>query len=637
MRHFVLSAALLFTCTSSLHAYERLQGPTDVVYWDKTKAQTGYTFFGTRGVTYLIDMQGCIVQTWPLGANPRLLDNGNVLDATSLTPDEFRSLAEVSWSGSNVWQYTETRAAYAPHHDFLRIYNKKLGTNTTLYIAAKTVTSNQCIAAGCNPASAPYTNAQVDAIVEIDMAGAVVWEWCFFDHGIQDFDAGKSNYVGSGKTIANYPGRLNLNLPGRPLTKDWLHCTSLDYNTNLDQIVISAEGGEFYVIDHGKTFTAGNPAASIALAAGTNGDFVYRFGDPARHGQGNPPSINLNWTTSTTGNKQIGGVSQVQWIPQGVPGAGNFMVFNNGQDLFETSPQSYIFEVNPFINAGATNTSNYVSPPSAGYSNWAAPGHDTDKRTKQLSRQVIWKYFSMANQGFFSHIGGSVQRMANSNILVCSTAEGHVFEVAQASNVVWEYISPITTNGVVEYKRDTWPMANALARACRYATNHLALIGHTLVPGSTISGRTPAYISAPTISGTGYTPQPPTAVDSIWVTAVISNARAVASATLVYNAGSSNVSVTMLDDGSHNDGANGDSIYGGVIPAFITGTTVRFYITAQDDFSNSATDPASAPGTTFSYVVNLIPEPAGPVVLATGLAWLVRRRGMARGRFVAML
>ena len=36
--------------------------------------------------------------------------------------------------------------------------------------------------------------------MEVDLTGKIVWEWWFFDHVIQDFDANKSNYVGSGKT-----------------------------------------------------------------------------------------------------------------------------------------------------------------------------------------------------------------------------------------------------------------------------------------------------------------------------------------------------------------------------------------------------------------------------------------------------
>ena len=599
----ITTAIGLVLCSSSLPAYERLQGPTEVLYWNKASTYAGYTFFGARSNTYLINLEGRVVQTWPVGTNPHLLDSGNVLDAANGDVSGFSGLQEVDWSGNTVWQYTEARTNYALHHDFLRIYNAKLGTNTTLYIAAKTVSSNACVAAGCNPANGPYTNAQVDAIVEVDMAGSVVWEWCFFDHGIQDFDAGKSNYVGVGKSISNYPGRLNLNLPGRPVTNDWLHCNSIDYNTNLDQIVINAAGGEFYVIDHGNTFVAGNPTASIALAAGTNGDFLYRFGDPARYSQGNPPSIQQNWATSTTGNKQIGASSHAQWIPAGMPGAGHFLVFNNGGDLFETTPQSYIFELNGYLNASTNDTGAYVNPPTAGYYNWPAPGHDTDKRTKSMSRQITWMYYSMANQGMFSHLDSSVQRLPNGNTLICDSTEGHIFEVTATGDAVWEYINPVTEDGISAYKRDNWPMQNAVFRAYRFATNHPALAGRTLIPQSTITGSTPSYISAPTISGTAINPTAPTATTSVWVTSVITNSGGVASATLSYIVGSITNTVVMLDDGLHHDGAAGDGVYGGQIPAFAAGANVSYYVAAQDNFGLTSADPSGAPGSRYSYAI----------------------------------
>ena len=609
LSNFVLAAVGLVVSSITLHAYERLQGPTEVIYWDKTQTYNGYTFFGVRSNTYLIDMEGRVAHTWPVGTNPHLLTNGNVLDAFGGDVNGFAGLKEVDWSGNTVWQYTETRTNYSPHHDFLRIYNSKLGTNTTLYIAAKSVTSNQCVAAGCNPTNSTYTNAQVDAIVEIDMSGNVVWEWCFFDHGIQDYDASKSNYVGTGMSISNYPGRLNLNLPGRPVTNDWLHCNAIDYNTNLDQIVITTAGGEFYVIDHGKTFTAGNPAASIVLAASTNGDFIYRFGDPARYSQGSPPSITPNWTVSTTGNKQIGACSDAQWIPAGLPGAGHFLVFNNGCDLFETTPQSYIFEINGNLNASGNDTGLYVNPPTAGYYTWSAPGHDTDKQKKSMSNQITWMYYSMANQGMFSHLDSSIQRLPNGNTLICDSTEGHVFEVTSNGVAVWEYINPVTADGVTAYKRDNWPMYNSVFRAYRFATNYPALAGHTLTPQSTITGSQPSYISAPTISSITISPSSPTATNSVWITATVTNVGSVAAVNLTYIVGSTTNTVSMLDDGLHQDGMAGDGCYGAQIPAMTAGTMVQFYISSLDAFDNAATNPVGAPASLLFYTVQ-----GGPII-----------------------
>lgn len=574
----LLAGAALLLSSPHARAYERLQGPTQLIYWNKAATYNGYTLFGVQGSTYLLDMEGRVVHTWPLGTNPRLLDNGNLLDAASGSISGFSSLRELDWDGNLVWTYIEARTNYFPHHDFLRIYNKKLGTNTTLFIANKSVTRDQCIAAGCDPSNGAYTNVTVDAIVEVDTSGTVIWEWCFFDHGVQNFDAGRANYVAS---ISDAPGRINLNLPGRPLTNDWLHCVSIDYSTNLDQIAITAEGGEFYVIDHGNTFIPGDPGTSIAKAASANGDFLYRFGDPARYSQGSPPSVQQNWSVSSTGNKQIGAVSQAQWIPTGSPGAGHFLVFNNGGDLFETTPQSYLFEVNGYLNAATNDTGAYVNPPAAGYNLWSAPGHDTDKQKKNMSRQIVAMFYSMANQGFFSHLGGSAQRLPNSNTLICAATEGHIFEVTAAGEAVWEYINPITRTGVVAYKRDSWPLDNAVYRAMRYSASHPALARRTLVGTNTIAGVVPSYISAPTISGTMHNPEAPFSTNVVLVTATVTNSQGVASATLSYFVGTSTNTVAMTNSGT---------TYGASIPAQTAGTLVRYFISAQDDFANTATD-----------------------------------------------
>jgi formylglycine-generating enzyme required for sulfatase activity len=595
MKRFFLLAALAMMI-QPVRGYERLTGPTEVIYWDRAKTSDGFTLFGAQGTSYLIDMEGRLVHSWPLGVHPQLLDNGNLLDATNGTVDGFSGFREVDWNGSNVWQYAESRSGYFPHGDFLRIWNKKLGTNTTLYLANKTISSNQCIAAGCNLTTSGYSDVSVDAIVEVDSSGTVAWEWCFFDHGAQNFDAAKSNYVAS---ISNATGRINLNLPGRPLTNDWLHCVSLDYNTNLDQIVVAAEGGEFYVIDHGNTFVSGNPTSSIALAASTNGNFLYRFGDPARYGQGSAPSILANWTKSTTGNKQIGGVGQVVWISAGVPGAGHFLAFSSGQDLFETTPQSYLFEVNGYLNSTTNDTGAYVNPPSSGYNTLPPPGHDTDKQNKFISRQVVWNFYSMAIQAFFSHVGGSAQRLPNGNTLVCSAAEGHLFEITPAGEAVWEYVNPITTNGVVSYKRDEWPLYNATFRAMRFATNHPALAGRTLVATNTIAGVSPSYISAPLIGKVTQSPLVPYPTNSVAVNAAVTNSRTVASVSLTYIAGITTGTVMMSGTGG---------VYTSTIPTFAAGTLVQYFVIAKDDFDNTST------GAVRSYTVLAGATNGSPVV-----------------------
>ena len=486
----ILSGLLIYACT--LLSQESFMVKTETRYWDSSNSYNGYTLFGTRGMTYLIDMEGHVVHTWNIGTNPRFTEGGTLLDAVGGNPSNQNQWKELDWNGNTVWSYTESRSTYHGHHDFTKIYDPSLGDSAFLYIANKDLTAAQCLAAGCD-ASQTYTNftPQMDVIVEVNMAGTVVWEWCFFDHVVQDMYPSITSTYG---VVANTPGRINLNITGNTVKNDWLHCNSLDFNETLNQIVINSVHGEFYVIDHGATFVAGNPTASIALAATSAGDFKYRFGDPAKYDQGDPPSVLDNWEKATNGNKQIGGAHDIQWIKSGLPGAGNFLIFNNAENLFELTPQSYIVEINPYLNSAGTTTTSYVNPPDAGYLIVNSPNSNLMKEKRNVSKQIVWKYSSKNNTSFYSTIGSSAQRLPNGNTLVCSMNDGHFFEVKPSdTTIVWEYINPMTRDGLKRIKTDNYPTYNGVFRAYRYTSDHPALVGHTLTPGNTLTGSTPDY------------------------------------------------------------------------------------------------------------------------------------------------
>ena len=192
---------------------------TETRYWDASKTYTGYTLFGTRGTTYLIDMEGHVIHTWPIGTNPRFTEAGTLLDAVGGNPSNQNQWKELDWNGNTVWQYTESRSNYHGHHDFAKIFNPKLGDSTFIFIANKDLTSAQCLAAGCDTTQT-YTNPQMDAIVEVNRLGKVIWEWCFFNHVVQDKYPTKPNYG----VIASTPGKINLNIRGNTVKSDWLHC-----------------------------------------------------------------------------------------------------------------------------------------------------------------------------------------------------------------------------------------------------------------------------------------------------------------------------------------------------------------------------------------------------------------------------
>ena len=488
MKHLLFCAAFFFIA-GHLFPQECFMVPTETRYWDQSNSFNGYTLFGTRGTSYLIDMEGHVIRTWNMGTNPRFTEAGTLLDAVGGNPSNQNIWRELDWNGNTVWQYTETRSNYHGHHDFAKIYNPKLGDSTFIYIANKDLTAQQCLDAGCDP-SHTYTGAQMDAIVEVDRQGNVIWEWWFFNHVVQDIDATKSTYG----VIANTPGKIDLNIRGNPVKSDWMHCNSLDYNQNLDLIVVNSVHGEFYVIDHGNTFIPNNADSSIALAAGTAGDFKYRFGDPAKYDKGDPPSVLDNWEKATAGHKQLGGSHDIQWIKPGLPGEGNFLVFCNAQNLFELTPQSYIIEINPYLNSSGTNTGHFVNPPEAGYTIVNSPDANLMKEKKNVSKQIVWTYSSKNNTSFFSTIGSSAQRLPNGNTLVCSMNDGHFFEVKPAdTSIVWEYINPMTRNGIKKIKVDNYPTYNGVFRAYMYASDHPALAGHDLTPGNTMTGQTPNY------------------------------------------------------------------------------------------------------------------------------------------------
>ena len=95
---------------NSAMAHEALQGPTETRYWDERRAYNGYTLFGAKGGTYLIDMEGRVVHTWSkVRTNPRFLANGNILDSSTDDPSRGGGFVEVDWDDNVVWRYTETK------------------------------------------------------------------------------------------------------------------------------------------------------------------------------------------------------------------------------------------------------------------------------------------------------------------------------------------------------------------------------------------------------------------------------------------------------------------------------------------------------------------------------------------------
>ena len=235
---------------------------------------------------------------------------------------------------------------------------------------------------------------------------------------------------------------------------------------------------------------AGDPQASIKAAAGPAGDFLYRFGDPARYAQGDPPRVLENWDAATAGDKQIGGCHDVHWIRPGLPGAGHILIFNNGQYLCERTAQSSIVEINPFLDAQGRNTGRYVNPPDAGYEQVRFP-RDTHKLSKRVSKQIVWSFQSRPTR-HSSAISVRLATIPNGNTLICSGTSGHLFEVTAQGELVWEYINPVSRElGTVKILPDCLPMTKFLFRSLVTGPTIRRLRGKDLTPKGTITDAFP--------------------------------------------------------------------------------------------------------------------------------------------------
>jgi hypothetical protein len=67
-------------------------------------------------------------------------------------------------------------------------------------------------------------------------------------------------------------------------------------------------------------------------------------------------------------------------------------------------------------------------------------------------------------------------------------------DTVNSPQLVWEYINPVTTDGIKQIIIDQYPMYNSVFRAYRYTSAHPALQGKNLVRKATITGKTPQYI-----------------------------------------------------------------------------------------------------------------------------------------------
>ncbi len=425
-------------------------------------AAAGYTLFtlyADNRKLYLIDTLGRIAHIWRLEDNlhgkgirhAKLLDNGNLLVL------RWGGIFELGPRGNIVWQYNVDAHV---HHDFLKMPN-----GNVMLLAKGIKTREQAIAAGANPELVSEHGLEYDYLLEVRPSGAiggdVVWEWSVWDHLVQDYDPTKPNYG----AIAEHPERIDINFlleTARKRLHDWTHANAIDYNPELDQIMLSSRHfSELWIIDHSATtqdargHTGGN--------SGMGGGLLYRWGNPRAYGHGTTTDQRLFWQ------------HQTHWIPPGLPGAGNILLFNNGNE-FRGKERSY-------------SSADEIAPPADGYR------YRRDEDAAYPPDALAWTYAA----DFYAPFVSGAQRLPNGNTLIVDGPAGTIFQVTPDGKTTWKYIVPW------HYHISLWQNAapprptfgtpdnqpsdaikNAVYRAYWYPPNHPGLQALDLTPGARI-------------------------------------------------------------------------------------------------------------------------------------------------------
>lgn len=456
-------------------------------------ATNGYLLFSPlkSDTTYLVNSDGEVVHTWKSEFGPSgwvyLKENGNLLRGgrDPVAPvfaggGQGGYLQEFTWDGKLIWQYRFATDEYLAHHDVAILPN---GNILTIAWEAKSV--EDCIQAGRNPETIPKAGLWPDMIVELEPRGTndarIVWKWHFWDHMIQDFDETKANYGNP----AEHPELLDLNwdksLPD-PLTQeeiderraadnassndtpdnrgsDMLHTNAIDYNAELDQIALSSPSlNEILVIDH--STTTEEAAGHRGGRWKRGGDILYRWGNPQNYNRGD----------STY--QRLAGQHDVKWIPEGFPGEGNLLLFNNVVPGSKP-PYSSVLEISPPLTPEG-----YVLNDDGRY------GPDAP----------TWIYIAQDTLSFFGPFISGAQRLANGNTLITEGPRGRFFEVTPEKEIVWEYWTPYS--GSVRMPDGTspqpvGPFKYATFRATHIPSDHPAVAGKKLLP---LEPQPPAYV-----------------------------------------------------------------------------------------------------------------------------------------------
>lgn len=512
-RHGLAVAAVVASATALTVYVARSQNRTEVVpepierhaqpaaplglVVNEPQAFQGYTLLAPMKskTTYLLDMQGRVVRTWESDTTPALgaalLENGHLLRPGLLPGVPFSDgpgaggrVQEFTWDGKLVWDFTYANDRQLPHHDITRLPNG----NVLMIVWEKKSVGEARAAGRRRDLVGPLF--VLDCLIEVKptgkTTGAVVWEWLLWDHLIQDHDETKANYG----NVADHPELVDINFSMDPLgtiadTKDgveklrsigyvgmappgktsslnlvWSHFNSVAYNPQLDHIAISVHGfSEVWIIDH--STTRAEAVGHKGGRSGRGGDLLYRWGNPQAYRAG------------AKADQRLFAQHDAHWIPSGLPGAGNLLVFNNGPARPDGNYSSVDELVLPVDRQGRYHRST-----------GSAFGPE----------QPVWSHRAPRPVDFYSVLLSGAQRLPNGNTLICSGVNGTLFEVTPDHQIVWRFVNPLKDDMALGPSARGQPTGGgsifsgpaggaAVFRAHRYAPDYAGIAGRDLTVG----------------------------------------------------------------------------------------------------------------------------------------------------------
>jgi hypothetical protein len=437
----------------------------------------GYVLFAPlrSTTTYLINFDGEAVHTWPSryypGNSVYLLEDGNLLRTGLVNNGAFQAggaggiVQEIDWEGNVLWEFQYSSDRYLLHHDIERLPN-----GDVLMIAWDYRSAAEALAAGRNPSLLQDGALWPDKVIEVDPStNQIVWEWHAWDHLVQDYDPARANYGIPSK----HPERIDLNYTAMNVA-DWTHINAVDYNPEPDQILLSAHAfSEVWIIDH--STTAAEAAGHSGGRSGKGGDLLYRWGNPQAYDAG-PVS-----------DRRLFFQHDAQWIAPGLPGAGDILIFNNGDR--RARPYSTIEELQlPLDAEGGYAMDGAVYSPAVS----------------------IWNYTADPAADFFAGNISGAQRLPDGNTLICNGPSGAFFEITPAGETVWTYLNPFGEGDLGNARPGNaggvTGSENPVFRAVYYAADYAGLAERDLIVNPNAASENAQTASS---SQQSQTPNPP--------------------------------------------------------------------------------------------------------------------------------